>query len=95
MCVSSASTGLCGGQRATAVPTATESREVKVLLPSVARFRRLAYPTWRKVTTSTVLGSKRHGCPTAQVVAVGAIWVASKPGGLNSRNDCSPEIEPM
>jgi hypothetical protein len=30
-------------------------------LPSIARFGRLAYPTWRKVTTSTVLGRKSHG----------------------------------
>jgi hypothetical protein len=52
-------------------------------LPSIARFGRLAYPTWRKVTTSAVLGRISHGGPTALAVAVGAIWVASKSGGLN------------
>jgi hypothetical protein len=51
-------------------------------LPSIARFGRLAYPTWRKVTTSTVLGRKSHGCHTTVVVSVGATGVASKSGGL-------------
>jgi hypothetical protein len=51
-------------------------------LPSMARFGRLASPTWRKVTTSTVLGRKSHGCHTTVVVSVGATGVASKAGGL-------------
>ncbi len=52
-------------------------------LPSIARVRRRAYPMHRKVTTGVLLGRKRHGCPVAQAVAVGATWVARTPGGLN------------
>src|SRR4030095_2898716 len=44
-------------------PTSCESKRVKVPLPSIARFRRLAYPTSEEATTYSVLGSKRHGCP--------------------------------
>jgi hypothetical protein len=65
-------------------PTGCESNGVKVPMPSVARFRRLAYPTCEKATTHTVLGSKRHGCHVMKsVTSVGTIWVASKTGGLN------------
>jgi len=32
-------------------------------LPSIARFRRLAYPGHREVTNCGVLGRKSHDCP--------------------------------
>src|SRR5215470_11629427 len=32
-------------------------------LPSIARFRRLAYPMRGEVTNRVLLGCKRHGCP--------------------------------
>jgi hypothetical protein len=59
------------------------SNGVQVLIPSIARFRRLAYPGHGKVTTHERLGWKSHGCHTVHAVSVGAIWVASKPAGLN------------
>jgi hypothetical protein len=59
------------------------SNGVQVPIPSIARFRRLAYPGHGEVTTHERLGWKSHGCHTVQAVSVGAIWVASKPAGLN------------
>ena len=59
------------------------SDEVKVLMPSIARFGRLAYPGHGEVTNHERLGRKSHGCHTVDAVAVGATWVASKPAGLN------------
>jgi hypothetical protein len=37
-----------------------------------------------------MLGSKSHGGHTTRVVSVGAIWVASKLGGLNIRECLQP-----
>ena len=39
-----------------------ESWEVQVLLPSVARIGRLAYPGHGEVTNREVFGCKSHGC---------------------------------
>ena len=58
------------------------SSGAEVLTPSIARFGRLAYPGHGEVTNREMLGRKRHGCPESCDSAVGAIWVASKPGGL-------------
>ena len=63
-----------------------ESREVKVLPPSIARNGRVAYPGHGEVTNREMLGWKSHGCPVRlHCTAVGAIWVASKTAGLNMR----------
>ena len=40
-----------------------ESWRVKVPLPSIARFRRLAYPLLGEETNRDMRGSKSHGCP--------------------------------
>ena len=40
-----------------------ESGKVKALPPSVACFRRLAYPRRALVTMRDLLGRKSHGCP--------------------------------
>src|SRR5262245_9717745 len=40
-------------------------------LPSIARFGRLAYPMCGEVTTRTLLGCKRHGCPGTRKDASG------------------------
>ena len=58
-------------------PTGCESKGVKVPLPSIARFGRLAYPTYGEETSCTRLGGKRHGGHTAKAVSVGATWVAA------------------
>jgi hypothetical protein len=42
-----------------------KSGKVKVLLPSVACFRRLAYPMHALVTMHDLLGCKSHGCPAS------------------------------
>src|SRR4029453_7172251 len=55
-------------------------------LPSIAWFGRPAASAPVKVTTQVVLEGKTHGCPVVRATAVGEIWVASKPGGLNARN---------
>ncbi len=60
-------------------------------LPSVARFGRLAYPTWTKVTTSTVLGRRSHGCHTT-VCRIGGSDRGGKQIWRPEANDCSPEI---
>ena len=44
-----------------------ESRKVEVLPPSVACFRRLAYPMRALVTMRDLLGCKSHGCPVSLV----------------------------
>ena len=59
-------------------------------LPPIARFGRLAYPTYGEVTNYTMLGSKSHGGHTTMVVSVGATWVASKLGGLNIKECLQP-----
>jgi len=51
--------------------------------PSISRFRRLAYPNQVRVTSLGLLVWKSHGCPMWKHIAVGTIWVASKPSGLN------------
>jgi hypothetical protein len=56
------------------------SYEVKVLCRQIARFGRLASPTWREVTISTVLGRKRHGCPGYVIP-----WGRSDLGGKQRR----------
>src|SRR6266699_2964558 len=61
------------------------SNGVQVPIPSIARFRRLAYPGHGEVTTYERLGWKSHGCNTVYAVSVGAIWVASTPVGLNMK----------
>src|SRR5262245_2873573 len=61
------------------------SDEVEVPIPSIARFSRVAYRGHGEVTTHERLGWKSHGCHTVYAVAVGAIWVASTPAGLNMR----------
>src|SRR6266700_3452146 len=61
------------------------SNGVQVPIPSIARFRRLAYPGHGEVTTYERLGWKSHGCHTVYAVSVGAIWVASTPVGLNMK----------
>ena len=40
-----------------------ESSGVKVPMPSVARFGRLAYPLLGEVTNRDMRGSRSHGCP--------------------------------
>jgi len=42
-----------------------KSGKVKVLPPSVACFRRLAYPMHASVTMRDLLGCKSHGCPAS------------------------------
>jgi hypothetical protein len=59
---------------------------VKVPIPSIARFGRIAYPGRGEVTNHERLGRKSHGCPTAEAVAVGATGVASTPAGLNMKD---------
>ena len=72
-----------------AIPSSTVTRQgcasdgVKVPIPSIARFGRLAYPGRGEATNHERLGCKSHGCHTDMSVAVGATWVASKPAGLN------------
>jgi hypothetical protein len=59
---------------------------VQVLAPLVARFERLAYSTHEEVTSRVLLEWKSPGCPEGvRTSAVGAIWRASKLGGLNIR----------
>src|SRR2546422_556700 len=65
------------------------SNGVQVPIPSIARFRRVAYPGHGEVTTYERLGWKSHGCHTVYAVSVGAIWVASKPVGLNMKKQQS------
>lgn len=62
-----------------------ESSRVKVPLPSIARFGRLAYPLLGEVTNRDMRGRKSHGCPFRgePCLAVGTTWVSSKPRGLN------------
>jgi len=45
-----------------------------------------------KVTTYVLPGSKSHSCSARQLAGVGTVRVASKPGGLNVRNDIDCEI---
>ena len=72
-----------------------KSGKVKVLLPSVACFRRLACPKHALVTMRDLLGCKSHGCPASFLgAAAGETWVANKPGGLNVRNSDDLEIHP-
>src|SRR5262249_47639089 len=59
------------------------SDEVKVVIPSIARFGRLAYPGRGEVTNHERLGRRNHGCHTTAVVSVGATGVVSKLAGLN------------
>ena len=66
------------------------SDRVKVPIPSMARFRRLAYPGRGEVTTHERLGRRNHGCHTADTVAGGATWVVSKPVGLNRKKGLQP-----
>jgi hypothetical protein len=42
-----------------------KSGKVKVLPPSVACFRRLAYPMRALATMRDLLGRKSHGCPVS------------------------------
>jgi hypothetical protein len=56
---------------------------VKVPIPSIARFGRLAYPGQGEVTNGERLGRRSHGCHIACAMSVGATGVASKPAGLN------------
>jgi len=72
-----------------------ESGKVKALPPSVACFRRLAYPMCALVTMRDLLGRKSHGCPASFLgAAAGETWVANKPRGLNVRNSDDLEIHP-
>ena len=73
-----------------------KSGKVKVLLPSVACFRRLGYPMHALETMRDLLGRKSHGCPASFFLgaAAGETWVANKPGGLNVRNSDDLEIHP-
>ncbi len=43
-----------------------ESSGVKVPMPSVARFGRLAYPLLGEVTNRDMRGRKSHGCPVCR-----------------------------
>ena len=49
-----------------------ESSGVKVPMPSVARFGRLAYPLLGEVTNRDMRGRKSHGCPVC--CGKGALW---------------------
>ncbi len=40
-----------------------ESSGVRVPMPSIARFGRLAYPMRGEVTNRDMLGARNHGCP--------------------------------
>jgi len=57
----------------------------KVLSPSIACIRRIAYPVRAEATKHVLPGSTSLGRP-AKLAAVGAIWETSKLGGLNVRN---------
>jgi len=61
-----------------------KSGKVKVLSPSIACIRRIAYPVRAEVTKHVLPGSRSLSCP-AKFAAVGAIWETSKLGGLNER----------
>jgi hypothetical protein len=73
----STGTECCGSGR-----QGRKSGEVEVLAPSIARFRRLAYPLRGEVTTCEMRGRTSHGCPAPRGAAVGTTWVASKSRGL-------------
>jgi hypothetical protein len=82
---------IAGCQPDSGNPTVEQPTKLRVLwgespLPSIAWFGRLAYSMPVKVTTQVLLEWKSHGCPVVRATAVGEIWVASKPGGLNGRN---------
>jgi hypothetical protein len=55
------------------------SSGVKVPMPSIARFRRRAYPLHGEVTNRDRRGRRSHGCPVPSGAAVGAIlaWRAT------------------
>ena len=52
-----------------AADKAAKSGEVEVLAPSIARFRRLAYPLRSEVTTCEMRGRRSHGCPAPRGAA--------------------------
>ena len=60
---------------------------MKVLIPSIARFGRLAYPGRREVTNYERLGRRNHGCPTAVCRSGRSDW-----GGEQT---CGPEHQEM
>jgi hypothetical protein len=61
----SRATGRRLGSRLGSSRQGCESSGVRVPVPSIARFGRLAYPIHVKATTRVLLGWKRHGCPAA------------------------------
>ena len=65
-----------------------KSGKVKVLSPSIACIRRIAYPVRAEATKHVLLGSKSLGRPS-KLAAVGAIWETSKLGAQNRRTDAS------
>src|SRR3989449_11464781 len=70
------------------------SNGVQVPIPSIARFRRLAYPGHGEVTTYERLGWKSHGCHTVYAVSVGAIWVASRSEERRVGKECRSRWSP-
>ena len=71
-----------------------KSGKVKVLSPSIACIRRIAYPVRAEATKHVLPGSTSLGRP-AKSAAVGAIWETSKLGGLNARmSDDNLETSP-
>jgi hypothetical protein len=62
-----------------------KSGKVRVLSPSIACIRRIAFPVRAEATKHVLPGSRSLGRP-AKFAAVGAIWEISKLGGLNVRN---------
>ena len=60
-----------------------ESGGVRVPVPSIACFGRLAYPGHAEVTKHDVPGRRSHRLPRRKLRQVGATRVASKSRGLN------------
>ena len=63
---------------------------MKVLFPSITCIGRIAYPERAEVTKHDMPGCKSLGCPARKLAAVGAIWEASKLGGLNIKKCLQP-----
>jgi len=53
-------------------------------------FGQIAYPVRAEATTHDKPGCKSLGCPAETFAAVGAIWEASKLGGLNIKKCLQP-----
>ncbi len=65
-----------------------ESGGVRVPVPSITCFGRLAYPGHAEATKLDVPRRRSLGCPAAVGAAVGTIGEVSKLGGLNIKKKC-------